>query len=61
MTLVPEQITFPGFGDTLTAAVTVGVTTMIIEFDITGFIATQLTPEVITQITVSLFASEEVV
>ena len=40
---------FPGFAVTPTLAVTVGLTVIVITFDVTGFPATQFAFDVITQ------------
>ena len=47
--LVPVQMIFPGFAVTPTLAVTVGLTVIVITFDVTGFPATQFAFDVITQ------------
>jgi hypothetical protein len=46
VTLVPEQIVFPGFAVMITLAVTVGLTVIVITFDVAGLPVTQFAFEV---------------
>ena len=53
---MPEQIVVADEA-ILTLAATLGLTTIVIAFDVAGFPVTQLAFDVITQVTTSLFAS----
>ena len=57
VTLVPEQIVFPGFAAMLTNGVIVAVTAIIIAFDVAGLGVAQPNEEVITQVTASAFTN----
>ena len=59
VTLVPEQIVFPGAAEMLTDGVTVGVTTMVIALEVAGLGLAQASDEVITQVTISPFTKVE--
>jgi hypothetical protein len=56
VTLVPEQIKFPGLAEILTLAATFGFTAITIAFDVAGLPETQEALEVITQVMLFPFA-----
>ena len=61
VTLVPEQIVFPGLAEILTLAATFGFTVITIAFDTAGFPVAQRALEVITQVTLFPFANAALV
>ena len=58
VTLVPEQIVLPGFAAILTDGITVDVTVIVIEFDVTGFGLAQPMDEVISTVIIFPFVNE---
>ena len=56
VTLVPEQIVFPGLAEILTLAVTFELTVITIALDVAGLPETQVALEVITQVMLFAFA-----
>ena len=59
VTFVPEQIVLPGDATMLTEGVTVGVTVIVIAFDVADAGLAHASDDVITQVTTSPFTNVE--
>ena len=59
VTFVPEQIVLPGAATILTDGITVGVTVIVMAFDVADAELTQVSDDVITQVITSPFTNVE--